>query len=295
MLLQQKTIQNDRESLENTYQRFLNTEKSYKSGNAPRLDVLQSHVTYQNMKRDVEKEELDFNSQMKQFAAILGFDSETEIELDGSLEIDVVDFDQQKILAQYTNLNSEVRLLEKQRDSLSAQMRALNLDSFTPTLTFAYATKQTLNPIDDDWFNSSNWSDKGSTSMSLVWNFTNALPFSNNRIKYNDLKRQREQLTLKIEQKKQDIAIEVQKLFDDITSSVSSIKAIKENIELAKEAYNLLSKAYSNGTVELIEVKDAESQLNKARLAEQSEFFTYISAIVELEYLLDLPEGITNL
>ena len=95
MLLQQKTIQNDRESLENTYQRFLNTEKSYKSGNAPRLDVLQSHVTYQNMKRDVEKEELDFNSQMKQFASILGFDSETEIELDGSLEIDVVDFDQQ--------------------------------------------------------------------------------------------------------------------------------------------------------------------------------------------------------
>ena len=295
MLLQQKTIQNDRESLENTYQRFLNTEKSYKSGNAPRLDVLQSHVTYQNMKRDVEKEELDFNSQMKQFASILGFDSETEIELDGSLEIDVVDFDQQKILAQYTNLNSEVRRLEKKRESLSAQMRALNLDSFTPTLTFAFATKQTLNPIDDDWFNSSNWSDKGSASMSLVWNFTNALPFSNNRIKYNDLKRQREQLTLKIEQKKQDIAIEVQKLFDDITSSVSSIKAIKENIELAKEAYNLLSKAYSNGTVELIEVKDAESQLNKARLAEQSEFFTYISAIVELEYLLDLPEGITNL
>ena len=69
MLLQQKTIENDKETLENTYQRYLNTEKSYRSGISPRLNVLQSHVTYQNMKRDVEKEEIAFKSQMKQFAS----------------------------------------------------------------------------------------------------------------------------------------------------------------------------------------------------------------------------------
>ncbi|WP_407426566.1 TolC family protein [Treponema sp.] len=294
LLLQQKTIENDQATLENTYQRYLNTKKSYENGNSPRLDMLQSNVTYQNMKRDVEKEELNFKSQLKQFAVILGFSSETELTLNGSLQANLIDLNQDEIFSKYMNSNAEVRLLEKQVESLSAQMRGLNLDSFTPTLSFSYATKQTLNPIDADWFDGSNWSDKGSASMSLTWNFTNALPFSDNRIKYNNLKRQREQMYLKIEQKKQDIANDVQKLFDEITSSVNAIEATKENIELAEEAYRLLSKAYSAGTVDFIEVKDAETQLNKARLAEQTELFTYISSITELEYILDLPEGWNN-
>lgn len=294
LLLQQKTIENDRETLQNTYQRYLNTKKSYESGNAPRLDMLQSNVTYQNMKRDVEKEELSFKSQLKQFAVILGFSAETELTLDGSLAVDMLELNQQEMLEKYMVSNAEVRLLEKQVESVSAQMRGLNLDSFTPTLSFNYATKQTLNPIDSDWFDGSNWKDKGSASMSLTWNFTNALPFSDNRIKYKDLKRQREQLYLKIEQKKQDIANDIQKLFDDITSAANAMEATKENIELAEEAYRLLSKAYSAGTVDFIEVKDAETQLNKARLAEQTELYTYISSLAELEYILDLPSDWQN-
>lgn len=290
MLLNQETIKNDRETLQNTYQRYLNTEKSYKSGNSPRLDVLQTHVSYENMKRDVEKEELAFKSQMKEFATILGFSADTEIVLSGTLETEIREFDRTEILAKYTSSNSEIRLLEKQAESVSAQMRGLNLDSFTPTLTFSYATKPTLNPIDDNWLDGSNWSDKGSGALSLVWNFTNALPWSDNRIRYNDLKRQREKIYLQIEQKKDDIKNETEKLFDDLESSASALKTVKENIELAEEAYRLLTRAYANGTVELIEVKDAETQLNKTRLSEQQELFTYISALAELEYVLDLPE-----
>ena len=178
---------------------------------------------------------------------------------------------------------------EKQAESLSAQMRGLNLDSFTPTLTFSYATKPTLNPIDDNWLDGSNWNDRGSASMSLVWNFTNALPFSNNRIRYNDLKRQREKLYLQIDQKKEDVLLDAEKLFDDLASSSESLRAIKEDIALAEEAHRLLNRAYNAGTVEFIEVKDAETQLNKTRLSEQSEWYTYICALAELEYILDLP------
>ncbi len=289
MLLQQKTIENDKETLENTYQRYLNTEKSYRSGNSPRLNVLQSHVTYQNMKRDVEKEEIAFKSQMKQFAAILGFDTDTELLLSGNLESELFEFDREQILEKYMKSNSEIKLLEKQAESLSAQMRGLNLDSFTPTLTFSYATKPTLNPIDDDWLDDSNWNDRGSASMSLVWNFTNALPFSNNRIRYNDLKRQREKLYLQIDQKKEDVLLDAEKLFDDLASSSESLRAIKEDIALAEEAHRLLNRAYNAGTVEFLEVKDAETQLNKTRLSEQSEWYTYICALAELEYILDLP------
>ena len=195
----------------------------------------------------------------------------------------------------YSAYNSEIRLLETKIKSVSAQMRGLNLDSFTPKLSFSYATNQTLHPIDSDWLDGSNWSDKGSASMSLTWSFTDALPFSNNRIKYNNLRREREQLELSLEQTKDKITLDTEKLFDDLEAAAARIKASKENIALAEESYTLLSNAYNNGTVDFIEVKEAETQLNKARLAEQSELYTYISSLTELEYILDLPANWRNL
>ena len=294
LLLQQQTLENDKSSLENTRQRYLNTEKSYRSGNAPRINMLQSRVTYENMKLDVEKEEVAFRQQMKQFAFILGLASERPIALSGSLDTQILRIDRKQMMEAYTAYNTEIRLLEKKIDSITAQMRGLNLDSFTPTLSFNYSTQPTLHPIDKDWLDGSNWSDKGSASMSLVWNFTNALPFSDNRIRYNNLRRQREQLQLSLEETKDKITLDTEKLFDQLESAAASVKASRENIALAEESYNLVSQAYSNGTTEFIEVKEAESQLNKARLAEQSELYSYISALAELEYILDLPAGWKN-
>ena len=289
LLLQNQMLENDRDSLENARIRYLNTEKSYKSGTTARINVLQSRVTYENMKIDVQKEELALNQQMKQFAFILGLPSDTKIALSGSLDTKILDIDRKRLLEAYTAYNSEIRLLEKKIASTSAQMRGLNLDSFTPTLSFSYATQPTLHPIDDDWFDSSNWTDKGNASLSLVWNFTNALPFSNNRIKYNNLRRQREQLELSLEETKQKITLDTEKLFDELESSAAAIEASKENIGLARESYELISKSYLAGSSEFIEVKEAETQLNKALLTEQSELYTYICALAELEYILDLP------
>ena len=166
----------------------------------------------------------------------------------------------------------------------------MNYDSWTPTLSFNYATKQTMTGLDKDWLDGANWSDKGSASLSLTWNFTNALPFSNNRIKYHDLERQQEQLKLKLAQKKDDISLDSAKLFDELETSSRALDSCRENIKLSEESYDLVSRAYRAGSAELIEVRDAEAQLNKSRLAEQSELYTYICALIDLEYMLDLPK-----
>ena len=291
LLLQQKSLENDRATLENTKARYESTEKKYRSGNAPKFDVLQSKVTYQNMKRDVDNASIALSRQLREFAVILGFKPDTQIALSGSLETEIVAIDREKLLSAYSAYSSDIKLIEMQIDSLDCQMKALNYDSLTPTLSFGYSTKPTLTGIDNDWLDSSNWHDKGSMSFSLTWNFTNALPFSNNRIKYHDLERQKEQQKLNLEQKKDDILLDSSKLFDELETSSASLASCRENIALAEESYLLVSRAYNAGSADLIEVSDAEMQLNKSRLAEQSELYTYLCALTDLEYMLDLPEG----
>ena len=291
LLLQQKSLENDRATLETTKARYESTDKKYKSGATARFDVLQSRVTYQNMKRDVDNAAIALSRQMREFAVILGFSPDTPIALSGALETEIVPIDREKLLAAYSAYSDDIRLLETQIASLDSQMRGLNFDSWTPTLSFNYATKPTLAGIDKDWFDGSNWHDKGNLSMSLTWSFTNALPFSNNRIKYHDLERQKEQLKLKLEQKKDDIMLDSAKLFDELETSAATLASCRENIELAEESYTLVSRAYNAGSADLIEVRDAETQLNKSRLAEQSELYTYQCALIDLAYMLDLPDG----
>ena len=246
------------------------------------------------MKRDIEKAEIALNRQLREFASILGLSPETKIILSGSLESKIVTFNKEKLLSSYSAYSNQLESLKLQIQSVESQMKALNLDSWTPTLSFNYATKQTMTGLDNDWFDSSSWTDKGNTSLSLTWNFTNVLPFSNNRIKYHDLKRQKEKLELQLEQKKDDILLDSQKLFDELESSAVSLESCRENIALAEESYSLVSKAYNAGSADLIEVRDAEEQLNKSRLSEQSELYTYICALTDLEYMLDLPDGWRN-
>lgn len=291
LLLQQKTLENNKISLENTFKRYESTEKSYASGGTSKINVLQSKVTYQNLKRDVEKEEIAFNRQLREFASILGISPAQPIILQGTLESEQFLIDREKLLSLHTAYNSQIKSLSLQVESVKTQMRGLNLDSWTPNLSFNYSTKKTMSAIDKDWFDGSSWSDKGNVSMSLTWNFTNILPFSNNRIKYHDLERQKEKLELQLEQKRDDILLDMQEIFDDLETSAVSLKSCRENILLAEESYALISQAYNAGSADLIAVRDAEEELNKSQLAEKSELFTYISSLADLEFILELPEN----
>ncbi len=291
ILLQQETLKNDRQTLQNTFERYQSTQKSYANGGAPKLDVLQSHVAYQNMKLDVDKAELAFTQQIRQFALVLGIPAGTQIELVGSLESDLTDIDRESLMSRFSAYNSELRILEAQLEGTKAQIRGADLKSFTPNFSFNYSTKPTLAPIDLDWFEKDNWKDNGALSFSLTWNLTNALPFSNNRIKRRDLERQRDQINLKIQQKRDDIVVDTNKIFDQIESSKAAIQAGSDNIKLAEESYRMLSNAYANGSADFLQVKEAETQLNKAKLAQKSDMYTYICAVADLEYMLDLPKG----
>ena len=114
LLLQQKSLENNKTTLETTKARYDATEKSYRSGNAPRFDVLQSRVTYQNMKRDVDNAEIALERQKREFAVVLGLSPEAKIELSGSLETEIVELDKAKLLETYSAYASDIRSLELQ-------------------------------------------------------------------------------------------------------------------------------------------------------------------------------------
>ena len=59
------------------------------------------------------------------------------------------------------------------------------------------------------------------------------------------------------------------------------------NITLAQRAYDATLKAYRSGTTELLDLRDAESSLNQAKLGQMSQKYNYITALLDLENTLN--------
>lgn len=291
LLLNQKNHENNLLSLENTRQRAELAEQSFNNGYITRQDFLQTQVSYQNMKRDIEKEEAAFNQQIDQFAMLLGMPVGSKVVLEGDLNSKIIDFDEYELLKKYGPTNSEYVLSGIKLDSINQQIAGLQLKSFTPTFSMNYSLKPTLYDFNSNWFNSSNWTDTGNLNFTISWDLSGLFPWSNNRIQYRSLQREKAKLEISREEITSQLWTEIKKTLDDISSAKKAIEASEGLIDQAEQAYNLTNESYRNGRADFLTVKESETQLNKTRLTYQSDLYTYISGIIDLEYLLSLPEN----
>ena len=284
LLLQQITLDNDRQALANAKERSKQAERNYLNGLSPKVEVLQSQVSCKNMEMALQKSELALNEQFQQFAYLLGIPVGTQIVLDGSMTDRITQINEAQIRKLISGTSSEVSLLQKNLEAYNAQIKANNLGSFTPTLSLNYGFKP-MNSGFYDMGKSDSWRDTGSVSATLTWDITNMLPFSENRLANKKLKRQKEKTQLAIADQQEKNNMDVSKILDEMWNAKTSMDANKENIALARESYQLTYESYSNGGTDYQALRDAQDELNKALLAEQSNYYTFQAGLADLEYM----------
>ena len=62
---------------------------------------------------------------------------------------------------------------------------------------------------------------------------------------------------------------------------------MQRSVQLAQRAYDMTYRAYRNGTTELLDLRDAEESLNKAKLGLVNQKFNYMTALLDLENTLN--------
>ncbi len=291
LLLQQESLNVQKISLENSRQRAVQAETNYKNGAIPELSLLNTQVAYQNMVPEVETAEQTLNQQLDTFAFLLGMPVGTEIELSGSIEPTYISVTSDELLRKYSNESLDIKSMQANIDVMKMNLSALNLSSYTPALSLSYNYQPSLAPyaLDfDKWSKSDNWKDGGALSLTLAWNLTNMLPFSSNRQKAQDLKDNIAKLELSMETLKENQKVQVRKAVDILNQAHEQIVAMERNIALAQRSYDMSARSYRNGMTELLDLRDAETQLNKAKLGQLNQKYNYISALMDLEYTLNV-------
>ena len=287
LLLQQESLNLQKTTLANAKNRFDQAKINFRNGLIPELSLLQTEVTYENQKPAIVKQEQALKEQLDTFAFLLGIPQGTEISLSGEITPDFVELNPQELYQKYMENNLEIALFKKNLEMMKINYSAQNLQIYTPAVSLSYGWQPVLSDITSDWGDKDNWFDNGSFSVTLAWNITNMLPFSASSLKVQDLKNNIEQMNLNLINLEENAKMKINNLVNVLNQSRAAIESSNRNISLAQKSYDMTSIAYRNGTTELLDVREAETQLNQAKLALASEKFNYLAGLLDLEFAIN--------
>ena len=293
LLLQQENLKIKKTTLENARQRMNQAQVNFKNGSIPEIQYLQTQVNYENTKPDVDSAEQALIQQVDMLAFMIGMPVGTKIELTSSIEPNYVDVEAEELLAKYSDNDLQIQSLEKNKLAAKLGITAADLATWLPTLALNYSYQPVYTGVNafkfaGDIGDGDKWTDKGAFSITLAWNITNMLPWSSNRQQVKDYKQQLAQLELSIETLRENQKVQVRKAVDTLHQAREQIDAMGRNVTLAQRAYDMTARQYRNGTTELLDLRDAETSLNQAKLGQINQKFQYISALMDLENTLNV-------
>lgn len=285
LLLQQEGLALQQQSLENARLRAQQAQVNYRNGLIPELALLQAQVAYENQRPSILKQEQALKQQLDLFGFLLGVPAGTEIVLEGEINPSFIDLDTDELISLYAQNHPDILSLQKNLEILNLNLSVQNMQAYTPSLSLSWGFQPVVADISSNWIDT--YVDNGAFSATLAWNLTNLLPFSANRQAAKDIKDNIRKLELSLETLVEKTELDIRTQVDALAQSQAAIEASAGNIQLAQRSYDMTLVAYRNGTVELLDVRDAENQLNQAKLGLANEKFNYLSGLLDLEYTLN--------
>lgn len=285
LLLQQEGLTLQQQSLENARLRAQQAQVNYRNGLIPELALLQAQVAYENQRPSILKQEQAMKQQLDLFGFLLGVPAGTEIVLEGEINPSFVDLDTDELISLYAQNHPDILSLQKNLEILNLNLSVQNMQAYTPSLSLSWGFQPVVADISSNWIDT--YVDNGAFSATLAWNLTNLLPFSANRQAAKDIKDNIRKLELSLETLVEKTELDIRTQVDALAQSQAAIEASAGNIQLAQRSYDMTLVAYRNGTVELLDVREAENQLNQAKLGLANEKFNYLSGLLDLEYTLN--------
>lgn len=288
LLLQKGSLSLARDKLAISEERMNQTLTNFRNGLVPELAYLQTQLAVETQKPSIMEGESGLEQQMSFFAFLLGLPMGTQIELDGTINPVIQDFDANTLVQENLAKRYDLALLRKNIDMMETQIRATKLQVYTPSIALSQSYAPRLSAIDDSWLDTENWTDgSGAFSLTLAFNLTNVLPFSSTQQKLKNSKDSVQKLELTMQQAVYNAELEVRNLVRKLEKSKTSIVVMEMNVSIAQKAWKLTEQGYRAGTIEYLDLKDAENTLIQAKLGVLSEKFTYVSNLLDLETALN--------
>ncbi|PWJ44267.1 TolC family protein [Sediminitomix flava] len=275
----------NREAIQRNYDRLkqllYETEEMYKNGFAEKIDVQRIRVNYNSVVLQLEqnKQEIELAYMLLKFQ--MGYNIDTEIQLkdhlsDQHLNETLMTSDMQYAYQnriEYDILNTQFTLKELERKENNFQyMPKLNL-----VANYGWAN------FGDDfgaYWTSANWFPNGSVGVKMTVPIFDGLLKSR---KSQRMKLEMQQISTQKDLMKDNVAVEVKKAADQLSTSLKALQIYEDNMGLAKEVYEHSLAKYQEGIGSNLEVIEADGSYKDAQDEYYSSLYNALVAQIALQ------------
>ncbi len=284
ILYEQEYIKLQERNVESAKKQYDTNKAKYDRGVLPRLDVLNSQISYQNAQLALDNARTTLSNDMATFRNLLGMSQSTPLELSGSLDryTELSDVSVGGVDAKSNTIAS----LEKQVEIARNSLMATRLSAWAPTLSAGYS--YSLSTTTDD---STDWSKGGTLTIGVNIPIDGFLPWSSGAQSIAKQKDSLELVQMQLEDAKNTQRINVDNSLSQVKNLVSALALRKQSLEFAEETYRLTLEAYNNGTKDIIVLQNARNGLFEAGVNLKSQAYNLAVAILNLENALGVPFG----
>ena len=282
------------ESVGLAQERYERAQINFDSGLVDEFALLSAQVAFENSKPGVDELRTQFSELLRQFNLLLGIDIDTVVVLTTPIAIEPMRLDVERLVTELLPASPQLQSL-RIASLLSQTQIDATIQSFLPTLTLGYQWQPTFqgDPLEDQLFSDleNDWSTGGGFSLTLTQQIHPFLPGSQTWVDLGRQQTQLRQVGLQMQEAVQASEIQLRTLVDNLERIRLTLDAKDLNAQLSQRAFDLAQEGYNAGVRDLIEVREAERELQSARVEALRERFTYLSTLLDIRNLLGIEQG----
>ncbi|MCQ2597532.1 MAG: TolC family protein [Treponema sp.] len=293
LILSEQTIETQKRSVEAAKRQYETNLAKYNRGQLSELDLFSSQVNYESKMPAVESQENQLVNSMESFKQLLGVNRDVKLNLKGSLE-GFEKFDEEKVQINLSN-SSAIKKIEKQIEAAENQLLATRFSAWGPSLSASYQVG-----VGNAMGNTSGAMATGRKNIELSSHAISLgvsipldgyLPWTTGPMNIANQKDSLETLKESLEAQKRTTQLSIENSLRTIRQAQSQMKSLEGTVALAQKTYDLTQNAYNQGSRDLNSLRNAEDSLISAKTQLQSQNYTLVNAILELENTLGVPFG----
>ena len=287
VLLYEQRIRLAEQSLELAEKQYQRTAALYEAGRASELDLLSARVTRENARPDVLALRNSTASLVAQLKYLTGLSPEDELDLTGEIALPAWTPDRERVLSEVNASSLAVKRLRGDLEALEISRRITVQDVKVPyvSLSYSYAPRVS-GPIVDNFTETDNWTRKGTLTLAVSIPLDPLIPNSKDDASVRAADAGIAQKRLELEQALYTSRMDAANLLNQLAGITETLRARELAATQTEEAFARTTVAYERGASSLLEVQDAQTDMQRAQVAVLNETYNYLAALIDLEYAL---------
>ncbi|MDC7232059.1 MAG: TolC family protein [Spirochaetales bacterium] len=291
IILLQDTIELREDMIDTAFKRYERAMVNYELGNIAYVEVLSYQVAWENMKPELINLQNQYETTVLEFKRILGIDLTEDLNVIGAIDSSISVYDSETLISEYMYDRLEIQYLTRHLEQIKVKKGMAVSQTMTPVLGLGYTWLPFLNDPFKNSGTETEWMDiNGGFELTVTLPLDGFVPNSGKNLTVKTYKDRMERTELLLENQIRGNAIDIQSVVLQLNKSASTIETLELNVDLAQENYNLVDSSYTEGILDFLDVQNADDELNKARLSVLEEKYSYLSSLMDLQYIINSDE-----